>query len=76
MIICIYLFISIHNLNGCVNVHVHIQFLKIFFYFGNILKFISNMEFKTYYKKKLQNINQSFGYKSHTTMPNEVLIKR
>lgn len=26
-------------------------------------------------RKKLQNINQSFGYKSHT-MPNEVLIKR
>lgn len=34
------------------------------------------MEFKTYYKEKLQNFNQSFGYKSHTTMPNEVLIKR
>lgn len=50
-------------------------FEDFFFYFGNILKFISNMEFKTYFKKKLQNINQSFGYKSHT-MPNEVLIKR
>lgn len=51
---------SFHNHNGCVN--VHIQFLKILFYFGCLLKFITNMEFKSS-SYKIQNINQTYRMK-------------
>lgn len=54
--ICI---MSFHNHNGCVN--VHIQFLKILFYFGSLLKFITNMEFKSS-SYKMQNIKQTFFF--------------
>lgn len=56
--ICI---MSFHNRYGYVN--LHIQFLKILFYFGFLLRFIANMEFKSSSRKYQANI------------PDETLIK-
>lgn len=54
--ICI---MSFHNRYGYVN--LHIQFLKTLFYFEFLLRFITNMEFKSS-SYKMQNIKQTFFF--------------
>lgn len=62
---------SFHNHNGCVN--VHIQFLKILFFIGCLLKFITNMEFKSS-SYKMQNIKQTFFFETLIKMYNNHVV--
>lgn len=62
---------SFHNHNGCVK--VHIQFLKILFYFGCLLKFITNMEFKSS-SYKMKNIKRTFFFETLIKMYNNHVV--
>lgn len=66
--ICI---MSFHNRYGYVNIHM--QFLKTLFYFGFLLRFITNMKFKSS-SYKIKNIKQTFFFETLIKMYNNHVV--